>query len=292
MSEGRITFEVQYRDKGGPMHLDFEPWEGMELPIRFKDELNRRSGVIRIDGTSGSARIVPSRPYLGDLSDPVELNLYFAGILRLFIRNYTFGWSPPPEEMPRYDRDYHASNKYIQGDPLEIEIKQVQSQIIRRLARPEKLLIGGCSNGELVRRSIEAGTPTFGFDVIPNLAEISFPEVQDRLREGSLTHLPYAREDGFDTLAAVDVLEHIPEKDLDSMIEEWLRMDFKKLVLLINLNQFWFPGHITLRPLDWWANRWKSHFRMVSATARFDDLPAVYSNSGLYNQQWTYWERI
>jgi len=63
-------------------------------------------------------------------------------------------------------------------------------------------------------------------------------------------------------------------------------------VLLINLNQFWFPGHITMRPLEWWADQWKSFFRLSSVTSRVESLPMIYSNAGLYNQQWTYWESV
>ena len=76
------------------------------------------------------------------------------------------------------------------------------------------------------------------------------------------------------------------------MIEEWIRLDVRQLVLLINLNQFWYPGHITLRPLDWWADQWKEQYRLVCTVRRLQSLPLVYSNSGLYNQQWTVWERV
>ena len=86
---------------------------------------------------------------------------------------------------------------------------------------------------------------------------------------------------------AVDIIH--PERDVPQMIQEWVRLGFRKLVLLINLNQFWFPGHITMRPLWWWADQWKTHFQHVSTTSQFPNLPAVYSNTGAYNQQWTFW---
>jgi len=287
----RISLQVQYGDKQGHVHLDFQPWTGMDIPIRFQDDLYRRSGVIRFNGPTGGAAVVPSRPYVGELSDPSALSQYAAGWLKPFAANYTFGWSPVPGQMPNYDADYHAVNNYTQGDPLEIEIKKVQAQIIKRLANPRKCLVAGCSNGELVRRSLEAGIDCLGFDVIPGLEHITFPEVRDRIREGSLTAIPFAKDDGFDTLVAVDVLEHIPERDIPQMIAEWRRMGFQKLVLLVNLNQFWFPGHITMRPIEWWAEQWRAHFRLARIESRFEDLPLIYSNAGRYNQQWTYWER-
>jgi hypothetical protein len=292
MNDTTITLQVQYRNQSGEVHLDFQPWNGAEIPIHFKDDLHRRSGVLRLDGKTGNAAILPTRPYVGELSDPAELSGYVMGWLKAFAHNFTFGWSPSPDQMPKYDEQYHADNKYIQGDSVEIEIKTVQAQIIKQLAAPTKCLIGGCSNGELARRLLDAGVDCYGFDVIPNLEAISFPEVKGRLREGSLTAIPYSPSDGFDTLIAVDVLEHIPERDIPAMVAEWRRMNFKKLILLINLNQFWFPGHITLRPIEWWGEQWKDQFRLSRIESRFENLPLVYSNGGRYNQQWSFWEHI
>jgi len=292
MSDTRITIEIRHGDKSGKVHLEFQPWSGSEMPIRFQDELHRRSGTLRLDGKTGNTVIVPTRPYVGELADPQALGQYVMGWVRPFALNFTFGWSPSPGEMPAYDSEYHSDNRYVQGDPLEIEIKTIQAQIIKHLAGPGKCVIAGCSNGELVRRCVEAGINAFGFDVIPGLEKIAFPEVRDRLREGSLTTIPFSASDRFETLVAVDVLEHIPERDIPRMVEEWRRLAVRKLVLLINLNQFWFPGHITMRPLEWWADQWKSFFRLSSVTSRVESLPMIYSNAGLYNQQWTYWESV
>src|SRR5207302_4412866 len=110
--------------------------------------------------------------------------------------------------------------------------------------------------GELVRQCRALGIDAYGFDVIPTIHEITFPEVRDYVRQGSLTAIPYNASDAFDTLIAIDVLEHIPERDLGKVIEEWCRLGIIKLVLLINLNQFWFPGHVTMRPLSWWGDHW------------------------------------
>ncbi len=193
--------------------------------------------------------------------------------------------------MIAYDAGYHKSNNYIQGDPNEIAIKQVQARIITELARPKKCVIAGCSNGELVRQCRTLGTDAYGFDVIPTIHEITFPEVRDYVQHGSLTKIPFTKADNFDTLIAIDVLEHIPERDLPQMVDQWVQLRVQKLILLINLNQFWFPGHITMRPLWWWADQWKAHFHHVTTIRNFPHLPALYSNTGQYNHQWTLWER-
>src|SRR6185503_4145380 len=97
---------------------------------------------------------------------------------------------------------------YTQGDPNEIAIKSMQARIIAEFGG-RKCVIAGCSNGELVRQCRAAGLDAHGFDVIPNIKEIAFPEVRNYLKHGSLTSIPYSREDGFETLIAIDVLEHI-----------------------------------------------------------------------------------
>jgi len=161
---------------------------------------------------------------------------------------------------------------------------------IAKLGGP-KCVVAGCSNGELVRQCRSLRIDAHGFDVIPNIKEIAFAEVRENLRHGSLTAVPYERDDGFDTLIAIDVMEHTPERDLSLVVNEWVRLGIRKLILLINLNQFWFPGHVTLRPLSWWMEQWKDRFRDVETIKNFPEFPTLYSNTGHYNQQWTVWDR-
>lgn len=291
MHEGQIAFQVEHAGHRGTVELQFGEWTGSSIDIQFLDRLYDNSGTIRLHGPTARARIVTQRRYGAPLEEPEAQDAYFASIIQLFSNAYTFGWSPEAERMVTYDADYHNGNNYTDGNEREIAIKQVQAGIVRKLAGPGKVLVGGCSNGELVRQCRNQGLDAWGFDVIPNLGEIAFPEVQEHVRAGSLTGIPFGAEDGFDTLVAIDVMEHIPERDLPTVVSEWTRLGVARLVLLINLNQFWFPGHITLRPLSWWEDQFAPAFSLSRVESRFDDLPAVYSNSGHYNQQWTLWER-
>jgi hypothetical protein len=291
VNEGHVAFQIEHAGQCGTLELNFREWAGTTIEIDFVDRLYDNAGTIRLDGCTSRAAIGTERAYRGPLADGRASDDYFASILRMFSNAYTFGWSPAPGQMVTYDESYHSGNNYTHGDPGEIAIKQVQAEIIRRLADPGRCLVAGCSNGELVRQCRRAGIAAHGFDVIPNLDRIAFEEVRDYMRVGSLTNIPYSRSEGFDTLVAVDVMEHIPERDLPRVSSEWARMGFRKLVLLINLNQFWFPGHITLRPISWWEAQWKPRFDLSRVAGRFEDLPTVYSNNGLYNQQWTLWER-
>jgi|SRR6185295_19151048 len=287
-----VVIDVIQDGKQGRVELMVGEWHGTFIDIAFRDRLHRNSGMIRFNGENAGVVVQTIRPYTGELEDPNRFNNYFGTIARTFANAYTFGWSPASDSMIAYDANYHKSNQYIQGDPLEVSIKKVQAKIIKELAGGGKCVIGGCSNGELIRQCRVIGIDAWGFDVIPNIRDIAFPEAREFLRMGSLTGIPYSKEDGFETLIAIDVLEHIPERDIPRMIEEWKSLGVRKLILLINLNQFWFPGHITLRPLWWWEKQWQTHFSLVSTTSNFPKLPAVYSNNGLYNQQWTLWEGL
>ena len=292
MDERRMILQLQHEGQSGEFELDFREWEGSTIEIGFTDRLHDNAGKIRFDGKTANAIITSRTPYTGSLAKPEAYNQYFGSILRLFSDSFTIGWSPEPKQMVTYDESYHRGNNYTEGDPGEIEIKTVQATLIKELADPGKCVIAGCSNGELVRQFRSQGVDAHGFDVIPNLKDIAFAEVRDYLRVGSLSDIPFDANDGFDTLIAIDVLEHIPERDIPAMVEEWTRLGIQKLVLLINLNQFWFPGHITLRPLSWWGEQWKSCFKLSQTLRRAEHLPDVYSNNGLYNQQWTLWERV
>ena len=292
MADTQMTLQIEHEGRSGNFDLDFQEWDGSTIEIGFTDRLYDNSGTICFDGKTSGAIITNRSAYTGSLAEPQAYDQYFGFILGAFSNALTFGWSPETEQMVTYDESYHQSNNYTHGDPKEIEIKTVQASLIKELANPDKCLIAGCSNGELVRQCRKQGIDAHGFDVIPNLRDIAFKEVRDYLRVGSLTHIPFEASDGFDTLIAIDVLEHIPEREISAMVDEWTRMGLRKLILLINLNQFWYPGHITLRPLSWWAEQWKSRFSLSQTLRRAEHLPLVYSNSGHYNQQWTVWERL
>jgi len=286
----RFALNVAHRHRTGTFLMEFAPWDGNTITIDFHDGLYNNAGRIVFDAGTTAVSLNTLEPYRDQLADPAELTSYFLSILQPFINCYTFGWSPEKAEIITYDQTYHAN--FMKGKPEEVEIKKVQAQIIRELANPERCLVAGSSNGELVRRCLEIGIDARGFDVIPNIEDIAFPEARGRLRRGSLTNIPYSAEDGFDTLVSVDVLEHVPERDVPAMVAEFARMGFRRLLFLINLNQFWFPGHITLRPLTWWSDQWAAHFRHVKTVQQFPHLPPVYSNDGRYNQQWALWETI
>jgi hypothetical protein len=93
---------------------------------------------------------------------------------------------------------------------------------------------------------------------------------------------PFGADDGFDTLLALDVFEHIPEQQIGAMIGEFARLGVRRVVAQISLCEFQYAGHITLRPLSWWDRQLAPWFHRVvppnqcEIAAAFDADPARY----------------
>jgi hypothetical protein len=293
VEQSQITLQLNHDGRSGEIDLDFQEENDSTIEIRFVDRLYDNSGTIRlVDGEMSNAVITTGMPYAGVLADSEAYKQYFDSILSRFSHAFPLSQSNDLEQVIIHDEDYPKGNPDTDGDSKEIELRSVQATLIDELADPGKCVIAGCANGELVRQCRRQGIDAHGFDGMPNLKEIAYEEVRDFVRVGSLTQIPYDASDGFETLIAVDVLEHMPEQDIPKMVEEWTRIGVKKLVLLINMNQAWFPGHVSLRPVTWWASQWKSCFTLSQTVRKDDSLGQTFSNTSSYSQQWTFWERV
>ena len=286
-----LTYDVNLAETNGQLIFEIAPWEENELPFTFKDGLKGCQSSLRYDGATGRLRFIGSNPYAKLFNDTALMGQYLNSILEPVLQPYTFGWSPPVEQAVSYDDNYHSEQGYTQSTEDEQILKSIQAGIVHVLVQPTKTLFAGCSFGEIVRQSRNLHMDTWGFDVIPNLSHHAFPDIQPYLREGSLSAIPYGPEDGFDTMVAIDVFEHLPETSLEAVISELDRMNFDTLVLLINLNDASFLGHITMRPLSWWEDKLSTHFELTHVQSEFDSFPRCYSNDGDYNRQWTVWKR-
>ena len=198
----------------GKVELGFSRVEGHGIEIGFTDKVYGNAGTIRFDGKTANATITSQKAYTGALADPAEYNQYFGSILNVFSSSYTFGRSPAPEQMIAYDEEYHDDKGYIRGDPKETEIKEIQAQIIRDIADPRRASSPDARTASSFRQCRRVGLTVYGFDVIPNLKEGGVSRGPRLSPRGSLTEIPFDRDDAFDTLIAVDVLEHIPEREL------------------------------------------------------------------------------
>lgn len=163
-----------------------------------------------------------------------------------------------------YAASYHEEHGLTADSELERERKAYFAEAVLALARPRKVLVGGCSAGlelaALRRRGVEA----FGFDLCPDLEEITPPELRPFVRRGRMEAIPFGPEDGFDTLAAFDVFEHVHEDEIPRMVAEIDRLGVEHVVALIARREFEYRGHLTLRPLSWWDDRFAGRFARLA----------------------------
>jgi SAM-dependent methyltransferase len=140
---------------------------------------------------------------------------------------------------------------------------------VARIRDLSRVLDVGCSAGEVVRLLRDRGIDAHGFDVCPDVASHAARSVAPFLRAGPLAAIPYSAADGFDTLVALDVFEHIPEHLIGAMVGEFARLGVKRIVTRIALCEFHHAGHVTLRPLSWWDRQLSPWFhRVTDATSR------------------------
>ncbi len=285
------TIAVQCWGKTGEFIIVAGEWQTNAIPFRFEDRLFSNSGTLLFHADTGAVDFSCDQPYTNELADPAKLHQYFGSVIRHIAHQFTFGWSPPSDTIPDYDAEaYHLDLEYT-GSPDEALVKRVQAGILQSLLPDQKILIAGCSAGELVYSCRATAMDAWGFDPLTNIQQLCRPALRPFVRTGYLQHIPFGPDDHFDALAAIDVFEHIPERNVPQVVQECLRLQVSRLVLLINLAHFSFPGHITLRPLHWWEQQFAPHFRRVHTQAHFPQFPAVYSNNGDYNRQWTVWEK-
>lgn len=169
-----------------------------------------------------------------------------------------------------YAGDYHARMNLSVANETEARFKHHLLDQAMHLGVTGKVLDAGCSAGETVRQLRARGVDAWGFDLCRDLDQIAYPEVRDVLRTGSVTDIPFGPEDGFDTLLALDLFEHIPEDRVPRMVQELERLNVTRVIAHIALVEFQYPGHLTLRPLSWWDRAMQPAFRRVSPPGAAD----------------------
>ena len=234
-------------------------WAGDECVFEFTETLRGVSGVVRCDWRK-DAPDIEVHVGITDTVDSAALIAQLAELMRPFFAG-AFADVSRSELRSLYAGDYHHSQNYANNHPYETAYKKRIVDALLSILGPRKVLDAGCSAGEVVRQLRERGVDAWGFDLCSDLDVIGYPEVRDNLRQGKVTGIPFGPEDGFDTLVALDVFEHIPEADVPAMIDEFARLGVKRVVALIALCEFQCAGHITLRPLHWWDRRFAPRFR-------------------------------
>ena len=154
---------------------------------------------------------------------------------------------------PRQGWKKGYSEKYL-GKPHTLLHKLIH----RFFPGHRSMLILGCALGLQVKRCLECGDPATGVDWTPALGKHKL--VKNVIR-ASVTHLPF-RSGTFDLGVNVNLMEHIPEKLGDQVINEQGRVcrehffsvpcmtDFKQLGSF-----FKESGHVTFKTAAEWTRK-------------------------------------
>lgn len=119
-----------------------------------------------------------------------------------------------------------------------------------------RVLDFGCGNGYAVRRMRQEGHEWYGI-------ELSRTAYEQHLREpyffhGTTEQFP---DRHFDMVYSTEVMEHIPESDVESVVADICRIARKYIFMTISLrpssdnNRY----HCTLRPRSWWEAQFVAH---------------------------------
>lgn len=178
---------------------------------------------------------------------------------------------------PLYARAYHDERGYTASAEEERAIKDAHAAFVVRATGARKVLVAGCSAGDLLRSLERVGIEAWGFDISPDLFAFCGDDLRDRVRHGSMTAIPYGPEDGFDAVVATDVFEHVPRRSVGAMVRELRRLESPSLVTLIDHVSLRDPGHVTLMPLVWWRVAFRGAYRLrPSRGVDRTGLPVVY----------------
>jgi polysaccharide pyruvyl transferase WcaK-like protein len=145
--------------------------------------------------------------------------------------------------------------------------------VIRRLIlqtmKPETLMDAGCGRGWFLQRMIQAGVKAEGIDTSRAAYSTCAPGVKEHFKVGTFQDLAHRR---FDVVTAFDVMEHVFEEDLETVIATLKKCAGKFLVLNIcaapddekphtiskgkavpeGLEWLAVSGHVTIRHRSWW----------------------------------------
>ena len=164
-----------------------------------------------------------------------------------------------------FDRDYFESgtksNYKGYPDPNILKMLQGKADLIEKFFPSNRavLLEVGCAKGFLVKMLREKGFKVFGIDIsgyaIQNAEESikSFVQIAD-IRE----RLPF-KDNEFNGVLSVDVLEHIEEEKIGLVLKELKRVGQKQLHF-VTFGEGLDPNdkdktHKTMKPQEWWGKK-------------------------------------
>jgi 2-polyprenyl-3-methyl-5-hydroxy-6-metoxy-1,4-benzoquinol methylase len=123
--------------------------------------------------------------------------------------------------------------------------------------KPKRVLDVGCGVGILVELLRQKGVAAYGTDFSDAL--LGYWKGSPYFQVADAAHQPFPNK-SFDLVVSTDVLEHIPEEDLDAVKKEMLRVGDEVLCFPaseIGLNNRQKLFHVTNKPIEWWIKKFE-----------------------------------
>jgi ubiquinone/menaquinone biosynthesis C-methylase UbiE len=177
-----------------------------------------------------------------------------------------------------YDRDYYENGlatkksnyKNYSWERLGTYFHATAQHIVKCL-KPKKLLDVGCAKGFLVYALGELGVDACGIDV--SEYAVANAKAPDMVKLGTAEKIEH-QDNSFDVVTALDVLEHIKEKEVPQVCAELLRVTRKWVIVRVPTKKV--PGdldayHETIRPKEWWEEQFAAAGGKVVSCEAFVD---------------------
>lgn len=155
-----------------------------------------------------------------------------------------------------YDKEYFDGTGSKSNYTGYTHIKEFiqRARFIQKKFNPKTILVLGCAKGYLVEDLRKLGIEAFGIDISRYAVKHSPKAIRKFLTVGDIRVFPYSRK--FDVVVSYDVLEHIPEEDIEKVIKNIYQVCKK-----YSLHSFEFEkddrdlSHVNIQKPEYWVEK-------------------------------------
>ncbi|MFD7524824.1 class I SAM-dependent methyltransferase [Paenibacillus chitinolyticus] len=155
-----------------------------------------------------------------------------------------------------YDEKYYSGNSNYQA--YEYDTRFIQwAYDIKKYLNPSNVLEIGCAKGFLMRALRLVGVQSKGIDLSEYAILNADSLVKSDAIVASATEIPF--QVTFDLVIAFDILEHIPEPEVFTAIDEICRLGKSVFLKMPHFYDPWDMDktHVTLYPKSWWNHQFE-----------------------------------
>lgn len=145
-------------------------------------------------------------------------------------------------EVEKYQECYRLPNYRMGHGRLGHVLQRVGE-----IQKGDTYLDVGCGRAEIVKHLRTKRVEAFGVDFVPEL-------VDEWISTADITALPF-EDRSFDFVGCFDVVEHLPEEQVDAALDELIRVTDRVLFITTNDKRSHLGDlelHLTRKPVEWW----------------------------------------